>query len=195
MNIKNFTYVAEARDAISAAFMWPGEALIPFLTAALGRDFDEYQLLISFLVSAGSWLLAIAIVVTLVKLVRRRVVRARAAASLVMLSVRARLACRKQSSQRVVSEEAPQLEPEVHLDKLDLAVLESASTLGPGAALTAPDLAKEFKLRSPQVQGSLEKLAANMMLDRAFGATEDYQNYQLSRAGAAFLSMWNRERN
>jgi hypothetical protein len=29
-----------------------------------------------------------------------------------------------------------------------------------------------------------------MMLDRGFGAADDHQSYQLSRAGAAFLSMW-----
>jgi hypothetical protein len=45
------------------------------------------------------------------------------------------------------------------------------------------------------VQGSLEKLASNMMLEHAFGATDDYQNYRLSRAGNAFLSMWKRMRN
>ena len=196
MEVRLFTYAAEAQDAIGAVFMRPGEALMPVLAAALGRDFDDSDLLISFWLSAGSWLLAIAIVATLVNLVRRGVGRARTAVSLLMLSIRARLVCRKQLSQCAVSEEeGHQSEPEVHLDNLDLAVLESASTLGPGAALTAPDLAKEFKLRSPEVQGSLEKLAANMMLDRAFGTTDDYQGYYLSRAGAAFLSMWNRTRN
>jgi RIO-like serine/threonine protein kinase len=58
--------------------------------------------------------------------------------------------------------------------------------------MSAPDLAKKLKLRPREVQSSLEKLSGNMMLERTLGSTDDYDNFQLTRAGAAFLFMWQR---
>ena len=126
---------------------------------------------------------------------RRTAANTGAAVATLMFNFRTKWACRKRS--RTLRGRSAPSDPdaEIHFDNLDLAVLNSAATLGPGFAMTAPDLANEFDLRPPQVQSSLEKLATNMMLERGFGTDEDYQTYRLSRAGAAFLSILKRKRN
>ena len=83
--------------------------------------------------------------------------------------------------------------PMIEFDKLDIAVLRSASAIGPGLALSAPDLAERFRLRPSQVQHSLEKLSHNKMLARVIGATDGYENFRVTDSGVAFLSMWQRQ--
>lgn len=82
--------------------------------------------------------------------------------------------------------------PEVELDDLDLAVLHAALVRGPAFALSAPELADQFKLRSVQVQRSLEKLSKSRMLDQVVGSADGFENYRLTRTGAAFIAMWRR---
>ena len=81
----------------------------------------------------------------------------------------------------------------VEFDDLDLAVLRQASALGPGLALSAPELAEQFTLRPAQVQRSLEKLSRNKMLDYVIGSTDGYDNYRMTDYGAAFLAMYQRQ--
>ena len=90
---------------------------------------------------------------------------------------------------REVVREAPMIE----FDKLDIAVLRSASAIGPGLALSAPDLAERFRLRPSQVQRSLEKLSHNKMLARVIGSTDGYENFRVTDSGVAFLAMWQRQ--
>lgn len=71
----------------------------------------------------------------------------------------------------------------------DLAVLHAAAALGPAESTSAPELSTAFGLRPAQVQASLEKLARNKLLDYAFGATDGFDNYVLSAAGAAYFSI------
>jgi hypothetical protein len=83
--------------------------------------------------------------------------------------------------------------PMIEFDKLDIAVLRSASAIGPGMALSAADLAGRFKLRPSQVQSSLEKLSNNKMLMRVIGATDGFDNFRVTDSGNAFLAMWQRQ--
>lgn len=83
--------------------------------------------------------------------------------------------------------------PMIEFDKLDIAVLRSASAIGPGMALSAPDLAGRFKLRPKQIQRSLEKLSQNKLLARAMGATDGFDNFRVTDSGSAFLAMWQRQ--
>jgi len=82
---------------------------------------------------------------------------------------------------------------EIDFDDLDLAVLRSVAARGPGFALSAPELAEKFRLRPSQVQRSLDKLRRNRMLDSVMGSTDGYDNYRLTRPGATFVAMWQRQ--
>ena len=85
--------------------------------------------------------------------------------------------------------------PEIDFDELDLAVLRSAAARGPGMAISAPEVAEEFKLRPSQVQRSVDKLRRNNMVDSVIGATDGYDNFRLSPSGATFVAMWQRQRD
>jgi len=82
---------------------------------------------------------------------------------------------------------------EIDFDDLDLAVLRSVAARGPGFALSAPELAEKFRLRPSQVQRSLDKLRRNRMLDSVMGSTDGYDNYRLTKPGATFVAMWQRQ--
>ena len=177
------------------AYLLPGQLMTSAMISGLNIDVGDKEFLISVLFSTVSWLLLIAIAIRALRIASRTAANTRAAVATLMFNFRTKWACRKQS--RTLGGRSAPSDPdaEIHFDNLDLAVLNSAATLGPGFAMTAPDLANEFDLRPPQVQSSLEKLAKNMMLERGFGTDEDYQTYRLSRAGAAFLSILKRKRN
>jgi len=82
---------------------------------------------------------------------------------------------------------------EIDFDDLDLAVLRSVAARGPGFALSAPELAEKFRLRPSQVQRSLDKLRRNRMLDSVMGSTDGYDNYRITKPGATFVAMWQRQ--
>lgn len=83
--------------------------------------------------------------------------------------------------------------PQVEFDDLDLAVLKTAASLGPGFAINAAELAERFRLRPAQVQRSLNKLSSNKMLDFVIGSGEGFDNYRLTQLGTAFMSTWHRQ--
>lgn len=85
--------------------------------------------------------------------------------------------------------------PQVEFDDLDLAVLGVTATLGPGFAISAPELAGRFSLRPAQVQRSLSKLCANRMLESVIGSTEGFDNYRLTPMGTAFMNNWGQSKN
>ena len=182
-------------NSVADAYLLPGRLVISAASSWLDVVVGDKEFLLSVSISTVSWLLLLAFVLKALRVVWRTVANTRAAVARMVLNLRTKRACRKRSPTSRAPSVASDSDTEVHFDNLDLAVLNSAATLGPGFALTAPDLAKEFNLRPRQVQSSLEKLAKNMMLERSFGAAEDYQNYRLSRGGTAFLSMWKRKRN
>ena len=182
-------------NSAADAYLLPGQLMSSAMNSGLNIDVGDKEFLISVLFSTVSWLLVIAIAIRALRIASRTAANTRAAVATLMFNFRTKWACRKQS--RTLGGRSAPSDPdaEIHFDNLDLAVLNSAATLGPGFAMTAPDLANEFDLRPPQVQSSLEKLATNMMLERGFGTDEDYQTYRLSRAGAAFLSILKRKRD
>lgn len=83
--------------------------------------------------------------------------------------------------------------PTIEFDELDMAVLRTVSSQGPGFALSAPDLAEEFTLRPAQVQKSLDKLSSNKLLASVIGSTDGFDNYRLTDSGLAFVAMWSRQ--
>lgn len=193
MNESWLRLATEAGDSLVGAYLLPGQMLTFVVMSAFGPVFGPNEMMATVLLAATSWLLLLALLMKVGTFLRLALQNVRAALARTRSNFRTRLACRKRMSgaRRRAAKSAP--DTEIQFDKLDLAVLNSAATIGPGLALTAPDLAKEFKLRPRQVQQSLEKLAGNMMLERGFGTADDYQTYRLSPAGTAFLSMCKRK--
>jgi len=155
------TFLAEAGTSFGDAYMLPGETLISAMLPLLGEIVRGHEFLCSLLLSTAVWLLALAALFKVVSLACAVAHRAWAAVAARLFSIRTKLAYHKELSKLPTWTEASKdVEAsdggiEVQFDNLDLAVLNSAATLGPGVVLAAPDLAKEFKLRSLQVQGSL----------------------------------------
>jgi hypothetical protein len=80
------------------------------------------------------------------------------------------------------------------LNRLDLIVLNLAKTLGPGFALSAPELANRLNLRPHQIQESLEKLSRHSLIDHTTVTTDGYENYRLNNTGSYVLTMWEHHR-
>jgi DNA-binding MarR family transcriptional regulator len=82
---------------------------------------------------------------------------------------------------------------EVEFDDLDLAVLRSTAMLGPGHMTSAPELADQLQLRPGLIQGSLDKLSDNKMLDYVISPSDGFETYRLSQSGAYYMAMWLRQ--
>ena len=83
--------------------------------------------------------------------------------------------------------------PDIEMDDLDMAVLQTLSVRGPGFAVSAPDLAEEFRMRPAQIQRRLDRLCERKMLEDVIGSTDGYDNYRLTNIGVTFLTVWNRQ--
>jgi hypothetical protein len=80
------------------------------------------------------------------------------------------------------------------LNRLDLIVLDLAKTLGPGFALSAPELANRLNLGPGQIQECLEKLSRHRLIDHTTVMTDGFENYRLNETGSYVLTMWERHR-
>lgn len=186
-------WLANLQDlAVSAydVFLWPGTYLLsempvyaPGLAAKLGVGTGENGIVITGVVSAVIWTLSAFLAWKIIKTFFAHTYYA-------ALRVKTFLVSRSQmlNRQRVLSEPVPI--PDVELDELDLAVLNTGSTLPPGLALTATELSGQLTQRPTRVQQSLDKLRSYGLIDDAIGQTDGYDNYYLTRSGAALLAMW-----
>lgn len=200
-NIRDFGI--QAYDAFSA----PGQQMLslivehaPGLAAWLDVGHGDTPVLMIFLLSLFFWFLVAAVVMSLLRLGRyvgrqigalfltwhhRTSSAIRGFKTMLLLRLRALRPHSKASD--------PGAAPHVEFDDLDMAVLRSAQEVGPGLALSAPDLASRFKLRPSQVQRSLEKLCRNHMVANVIGNTDGYENYRLTDSGLSYLAMWQRQ--
>ena len=201
------TTLRDSAYAVYAAFVWPGKFLLsltvayaPGLSGWLNIDNGESPVLMIFILSLVSWFLVIAFV-TFGLRIGRNVARTlgaifrsvffrmshylRGRKTALVLWLRDKFPKRRNSNLDTI--------PMVEFDDLDMAVLRSASAIGPGFALSAPDLAGHFKLRPSQVQRSLKKLSKNKMLTQVIGSTDGFGNYRLTDSGTAYLAMWQRQ--
>jgi len=201
------TILRDSAYAVYAAFVWPGKFLLsltvahaPGLTEWLNIDNGESPVLMTFILSLVSWFLVIALLTfglrigrhvtrTLGAIFRSGLFRMsdylRGHKTALILWLRDKFPKRRKADVDTI--------PMVEFDDLDMAVLRSASAIGPGLALAAPDLAGRFKLRPSQVQRSLKKLSKNQMLTQVIGSTDGYGNYRLTESGTAYLAMWQRQ--
>lgn len=180
--------------AVSAydVFLWPGTYVLsrlpvyaPELARQLGVGIDANGIVMLAVVSAVLWTLSSLLAWKIVRIFCTRVYYAGLRLKTFFVS---RIQVRNR--RRNLSEPVPI--PDVELDDLDLAVLDMGSTLPPGLALTAAELSGQLTKRPSRVQQSLDKLRSYGLIDDAIGSTDGFDNYYLTRSGAALLSMWQR---
>ncbi len=80
------------------------------------------------------------------------------------------------------------------LNRLDLIVLNLAKTLGPGFALSAPELADRLNVRPHKIQECLDKLSRHSLIDHTTITTGGCENYRLNNTGSYVLTMWEQHR-
>ncbi len=77
---------------------------------------------------------------------------------------------------------------EAQFDGADIAILKSTSKLGPGFAISAPELAAELNMTPGEAQQSLDRLRGYQLVDATTGSTDNFGTYRISRSGMYFLS-------
>jgi len=200
-------FFESAASALQDALLWPGHQVLaaigyyfPGAAQWLGVHNGEATTTMIFIFTLIVWFLLIVAITLLGRLIIRwaRLVRAIVHTAWFRLSaaVGAFKTMLKLKLRRVMVWRKAQAfteTPVEELDDLDVAVLRSASAVGPGIAISAPELAEQFKLRPAQVQRSLDKLSNFKMLDYVIGATDGYDNFRLTDYGAAFVATWQRQ--
>lgn len=184
-------WLAKLHDLAGAAyeiFLWPGNYFLsqvpvyaPGLALQLGIAVEETSIVTVACIAAVAWIVSGFLAWKTVKTV---FAHSYYAAS----RLKNHLVDEYESSNRHRVLIEPVLIPDVELDDLDLAVLDLGSTLPPGLALTASELSGQLIKRPAQVQQSLDKLRSYGLVDDTIGSTDGYDNYCLTRSGAAMLS-------
>lgn len=178
--------------AVSAydVLLWPGTYLLsqlpvyaPDLALKLGVGIEENGIVLTAGVSAVVWTLLGFLAWKVIKTVCTHTYYIGCRLKTFTIS-------RSQTRKRRQALSEPVPIPDVELDELDLAVLNTGSTLPPGLALTAAELSSQLTKRPGRVQQSLDKLRSYGLIDDAIGSTDGFDNYCLTRSGAALLSMW-----
>lgn len=173
-------------------FLWPGEYVLsqlpqyaPALAVSLGVGIGDDGVALPTIVSVIAWTLVVYAAWKTIKAVCLNVWYGAC-----RMRTWARCKVEARNRRRELSQPVPV--PEVEFDDLDIAVLNLGSTIPPGFALTAAELSGQLTRRPAQVQQSLDKLRSYGLIDNAIGSTDGFDNYCLTRTGAAILSMWER---
>jgi hypothetical protein len=175
------------------AFLWPGTYILsrlgahaPGIAIKLGIGVDGPGLVLTAFVSAVAWSLLIFLAWKLLKDAFAQVVYVGRRVRMFLID-KLQMANRR----RVLSR--PVTIPDVEIDDLDMAILNTGMTLPPGLALTAAELSGQLTRRPDQLQRRLEKLRKYGLVDGALGETDGYDNYRLTRSGITVVSMWHRQ--
>jgi hypothetical protein len=76
---------------------------------------------------------------------------------------------------------------EVHLEKLEAAVLNCYAHIGEARTLSAPDVSAVTKVSIRETQKTLLKLVSYRLLQPAFGTDDGHPTYEITRAGQIYL--------
>ena len=181
--------------AICDVFLLPGALVLsqlgahaPELALKLGIGVEDTGVILPAIVSLLVWSLLGILVWETVRAVISRIFYG-------TRRLKTFLVCKFQKLNRRRLLSRPVSIPEVDLDDLDIAVLNSGVTLSPGLALTAPKLSGRLTKRPAQVQRSLDKLRKYGLVDDTIGTTDGFDNYCLTRSGAYLLAVWQRKGN
>ncbi len=182
-------------NAAYDVFLWPGNFILsqlgahaPELALKLGIGVEGNGLMLPAIVSLLVWSLLGILVWETVRAVISRIFYG-------TRRLKTFLVCKfeKLNRRRLLSR--PVSIPEVEFDELDIAVLNTGSTLPPGLALTATELSGQLTKRPAQVQRSLDKLRKYGLVDDTSGTPDGFDNFRLTRSGAYLLSMSQRKGN
>ena len=172
----------------------------PGLARLLGLDAAEPSILATFLLSLVFWFLLLVLLTILYRWLRRSAITLGAIVRTFLFRLTLYFQRKKTALVLRFREWFPSRQSggidaaeTAEFGNLDMAVLRSASAIGPGLALSAPDLASRFKLRPSQVQQSLEKLCQNKMLAQVIGSTDGFDNYRITDSGSTYLAIWDRQ--
>jgi hypothetical protein len=174
-------------------FLWPGNFVLsqvgthaPGLALKLGIGVDGDAVVLPAIASAVVWSLLVFLGWKTTKSVCAQILYGGR-------RVKAILVAKFQKTNRRRQLSRPVAIPDVEIDDLDLAILDTGLTLPPGLALTAAELAGQMTKRPAQLQQRLEKLRKYGLVDGALGETDGFDNYRLTRSGAAVVSIWHRQ--
>jgi hypothetical protein len=193
MITNGFTDLHDLGTAMYDLFLLPGTFVLsqlgvhaPELALKLGIGVEGSGVLLPFIVSVVVWSLLGFLVWKALAVVCSRIFYGARRFKTILVGNSQKL-----NRERLLSR--PVSIPDVDLDELDLAVLNTGMTLPPGLALTAAELSGQLTKRPAQVQRSLDKLRKYGLVDDTIGTTDGFDNYHLTRSGAYLLTMWQRK--
>ena len=194
--------------AVLDAFLFPGTFALshlsthaPAIALQLGITAEGNGVILPAAVSVLSW----SLLLFLIWKISRLLVMAAQIANAVIRRSFSQAAYRIRSLRARIAYKARQVIPmrrsdnsrsvsEIEFNDLDVTVLQTSAALPPGLVLSAPDLAGKLTLRPAQVQRSLDKLRKHQLLDSVIGATDGFDNYRLTQAGATLLATLDRSK-
>lgn len=194
----------ESGNIIIEMLLWPGEWLLatfpefgPWLVSTLHLDSAADTVTVSAIAS-GAACLGVVALFALLRVVGRDVFRISEAFVRTfgfhlterLRGFRTNMICRLRDDYPLEEQPVVAEEPEIRLNTLDEAILRTAAAMGPGFTVSAPELAERIAVRPSQIQGSLDRLRRNKMLDPVIGSTEGFGNYRLTDSGTFIAAMW-----
>ncbi|MFQ5983556.1 MAG: hypothetical protein ACE5KS_09305, partial [Woeseiaceae bacterium] len=189
---------------VMAPGVWLASKLIehaPSLAASMGLSPDGNAVLAPLILTILSWTIAALLLRrllyplrSLMKAVGVMIMRIRYRTLIALRGLKTMFGSDPDSVDRPGDADGEEQTEEFKLSRLDLIVLNLAKTLGPGFALSAPELANRLNLRPDQIQECLEKLSRYSMIDHTRVMTDGYENYRLNNTGSYVLTMWEQHR-
>ncbi len=147
-------------------------AYAPELALKLGIGVEGNGVVLSAIVSLLVWSLSLTLVWKTVRAVFARIFYG-------ILNFKTFLLCKLHELKRRRLLSSPIPIPDVELDDLDIAVLNSGVTLSPGLVLTAAELSGQLIKRPAQVQRSLDKLRKYGLVDDTGSLQFVYHRHQI----------------
>jgi hypothetical protein len=180
-------------DAAFDVFLWPGYFILsqlgthaPGLALKVGIGIGGDSVALAAFVSGLAWSLLAFLAWKVLKTVFAHIIYAGRRLRAFLVGNMQKVARRRLLSRPVTV-------PDVDIDDLDMAILNTGATLPPGLMLTAAELSGQLIKRPDQLQRRLEKLRKYGLVDGALGETDGYDNYRLTRSGSMIVSMWHRQ--
>ena len=193
-----------AGESMLGIMTWPGEQVLTFVADVVPDTLDMLTLHpdnspLLYAVSLLAWLLALWFVRAVVGFVRNafrmfgrigNFIRFRMSMAMTFGKRRVHSLSRAFRAWRHPEEVET---PHVEFEERDIAVLDAVVSLGPGFAVSAPELTEQMGLRPAQIQQSLDKLCDSSLLQAVIGSTDGFGNYGVTPIGEAFLQSWFRQ--
>jgi DNA-binding MarR family transcriptional regulator len=176
------------------AFFLPGDQLLANFP---GLYFASHGRIVSGLVSAVIWIVAIALLVAIWRFIRdldraltAAIVRlyAELQRAVRVVGRRVRLALRSYALEREQRLARPEVAEMPALSGVQLEILQHLAALPPGHLLTPADIANTLGMRLSDVERAAGVLKKLSLVERTFGAGDGEDGYRLTRAGAVLLA-------